>query len=140
MTTSENGLALIRSNEGFSAHVYDDNGKQAIGYGHDIQPGESFPQGINVNQASILLQQDLQERFEPTLNEWLLAHQIIPTQNQFDALMDFCYNLGPQSLLTMLGHGWDQVAQQIPRWNHSDGQVVAGLTARREKEVELFNS
>ena len=36
-------------------------------------------------------------------------------------------------------HGWYQVTEQIPRWNHVNGLVNPGLTARREAEVELFN-
>jgi lysozyme len=137
MRTSENGIQAIKGHEGFSAHVYNDNGKQAIGYGHDLQPDESFPDGITLDEGDTLLRADLANRYEPAVNA------LIPpdcTQSQFDALVDFCFNLGPASLKKMLAHGWEDVPNQIPRWNHVNGQPNAGLTARRNAEVALFNS
>ena len=144
MTTSEVGIALIKSHEGYSAFTYNDNGKPAIGYGHDLLAGESFPQGINVNQAVALLQKDLAERFEPPLNEYLKQHGITLTQNQFDAWVDFAYNLGAGSAITMISHGLDQVPAQMKRWNkkHVNGgaEVVEdpALTDRRAAEVALW--
>ena len=136
MQISAAGLAFIQENEGFESHVYNDNGKQAIGYGHDLLPGESFPTGITEEQAVALLDQDL------ALIEITLSGIVPPTctQNQWDALCDFGYNLGVGALRTMLAHGWAQVPTQIMRWNHENGAVSAGLTARRQKEVDLFNT
>jgi len=136
MQISPAGTAFIAENEGFEAQVYNDNGKQAIGYGHDLRPGESFPNGVTEEEAGTLLDQDV------ALVEIVLAG-IVPrscTQNQWDALCDFGYNLGVGALKAMLAHGWDQVPMQILRWNHEDGTVSAGLTARRQKEVDLFNT
>ncbi len=62
------------------------------------------------------------------------------TQNQFDALIDFGFNLGCEALETMLGHGWDQVPTQILRWDKAGGQVVPGLAARRQRELILFQT
>ena len=141
MQTSENGTAFIKANEGFVPHVYDDNGKQAVGYGHDLQPGESFPNGITELEASDLLQSDLAHRFESSVNHLMDASC---TQNQFDALVDFCYNLGVGPLSTMMHHGWSQIPIQIPAWcyKHVNGLPVkdSGLQARRAKEVALFNT
>ena len=143
MTTSENGIALIKSNEGYVAHVYDDNGAPAIAYGHRLLPGESYPDGITLQEADALLRKDLAEHFEPMLTAHLPADC---TQNQWDALADWVYNIKnqPASLLQLLSHGWDQVPVQLPRWDkeHVNGAVVenAGLLARRQKEVSLFLS
>jgi len=137
MQTSENGISFIKRNEGYAAHVYSDNGNPCVGYGHDLQPGESFPDGLSQDEADLLLRRDLAARFEPALNAEIPS---TCTQGQFDALIDFAYNLGLQSLQTMLGHGWDQVPLQIPRWNHVDGEVNASLAARRVAEVVLFNT
>ena len=134
MQISEQGVLLIKTSEGFAAHVYDDNGKPAIGYGHDLLEGESYPDGITQDEATVLLLADVSK-----LEAWLNTN--IPadcTQGQFDALCDFGYNLGLGSLKTMLGHGWDQVPQQIPRWNNVNKQPSAGLTARRAAEVALW--
>ncbi|WP_245631994.1 lysozyme [Edaphobacter aggregans] len=58
-------------------------------------------------------------------------------QNQFDAMVDFCFNLGcavfgQSMLLRMLNAGdYDGAAKQFVRWNKADGRVLAGLTRRR---------
>ena len=137
MQTSDNGITLIKSNEGFSALPCSDNGRLQWGYGHDQQAGEAAPLQISRDQADLLLRQDLATRYEPAVNA------VIPTdctQNQFDALVDFVYNLGIASLRIMVAHGWDEVPNQIPRWNHVNGVTNIGLTARRGAEVALFDS
>jgi lysozyme len=140
MVTSQNGILFIRKNEGVRLSVYNDNGHPAIGYGHDLTQHEIvsgvYVNGITVEQAAALLQADLMARYEPTVNE--IAPQA--NQNQYDSLIDFCYNLGGGALKKMLAHGWGQVPVQIPRWNHVNGVTSPGLTARREAEVELFNT
>lgn len=140
MQTSVNGRKFLEANEGLRLSVYNDNGKSAIGYGHDLLPGEVFPNGITQAQADQLLTQDLSTRFEPAVSR--LAPQA--NQNQFDALVDFCYNLGPGDLATMLHHGFDQVPLHIPAWCYKEVNGVEqkdpGLEARRKKEVVLFNT
>ncbi len=140
MQTSTAGIAFIKTNEGFVAHVYDDNGKPCIGYGHDLLPEESFPHPITEDEAELLLRGDL-ALIEVTLN---IAVPQTCTQNQFDALCDFAYNAGIGSLKKMLGHGWSQVAAEMPRWQYEDvdgiQKINPGLAARRAKEVALFNS
>lgn len=142
MTTSENGIAFLKSHEGFSAFEYNDNGKPAIGYGHDLQAGESFPQGISPTTATVMLHADLANRFEPALNEYLLEHGITLTQNQFDAWVSFAYNLGVGSAITMIAHGVDQVPVQMLRWFHAGGNEALenGLKRRRQQEVALWES
>jgi lysozyme len=110
MRTSQNGLNLIQASEGLCLTVKPDNKGPQIGYGHDLQPGESYPNGITESQALALLQADLATRYERAVNP--LAPDA--NQNQFDALVDFCYNLGPGDLATMLNHGFDQVPKQRP--------------------------
>lgn len=141
MNTSDAGLALIKSSEGFAAHEYMDNGVPAIGYGHRLQPGDSFPNGVTQAEADELLRGDL-ARYEVMLNE-----RVPPgcTQNQYDALASFCYNVRnqPHSLDQLLAHGWAEVPAQLLRWCHElvDGQWIEnpGLKARREREAALFS-
>ena len=67
------------------------------------------------------------------------------TQNQFDALVVWIYNLGPtnfknSTLLKELNAGnYNAAGQEITRWNKAGGKVLAGLVKRREAEAELFN-
>lgn len=136
MKTSPNGLNFIKQFEGFRQFVYPDvAGKMTIGYGHLLTEGEQFPNGITEAQGLDLLAQDLSGA-EDSVSRF--ASQA--NQNQFDALVDFTFNLGAGSLQEMLSHGWDEVPVQMVRWDHAGGKQVAGLTARREKEVELFTS
>ena len=141
MRVSEAGLAFVCSNEGFSAGIYQDNGRPAIGFGHDIQPGETFNPPITRIEAQQLLTLDMAHRYEPELNS------LIPsdcTQNQFDALADFAYNEGAGALAILLGHGWDEVTTQLPHWSfeHVNGILTQSeaLLERRKKEIALFES
>jgi lysozyme len=67
------------------------------------------------------------------------------TQGQFDALVDFCYNLGAgrlaaSSLLRELNAGrHDAAGEQLLSWDHAGGMVNAGLKARRQAEFQLWN-
>lgn len=140
MNISPTGIAFIESNEGLILLPYNDNGKQAIGYGHDLLPGESYPEGITQEQAEALLFHDL------TFVQNALT-VLVPancTQNQYDALCDFGFNLGVGALKMMLAHGWDQVPTQILRWDMAQVNEVevvnADLKTRRAAEVALFNT
>lgn len=66
------------------------------------------------------------------------------TQNQFDALVDFAYNLGIENLesstLLRLHKQGDYAgaAAQFPLWDHADGKVLPGLQKRRAAEQALY--
>lgn len=153
MRTSENGISKIKHFEneplatvpGFIAHVYDDNGAPAIAYGHRLLPGESFPEGLDELGADSLMRREDLPRFESMVNAHIPA-DVTPKQGQFDALVSFAYNIQnqPQSLIQLLGHGWDEVPNQLPRWCHKKvngvSEVDDGLLARRQAEVEMWNS
>jgi len=141
MQVSATGVLFIEENESFTSTVKGDTGgKQKIGYGHDLLPGEAFPNGISEEQAEVLLLRDLIS-VEETLNT------LVPstcTQNQFDALADFTYECGTEALKQLMAHGWSQVTVQLPRWVHARvhgvEQVLPGMVTRREKDVALFNN
>ena len=141
MKFSEAGSALLKESEGFSAHAYlDVVGVPTIGYGHRIIPPESFPQGITEAQAAAMLAGDVEE------TEHAIARLVkVPlTQGQFDALVDFTYNLGAgrlaeSTLLQDLNAGrYYDAAVQLLRWDHAGMQVNAGLERRREAEYKLW--
>ena len=136
MQISLNGVKFIEGNEGFRATVYGDVGHSAIGYGHDLLPGESFPEGITQDDAEALLMNDV-AKVEGVLNPLIPA---TCTQNQFDALCDFGFNLGCGALKTMLAHGWNQVPAQMVRWDDVQGKPNPQILARREAEVALFQT
>ncbi len=142
MQLSAVGLELIKRSEGFRGHVYTDvAGFPTIGYGHRVTPPESFPGGINEAQAAAMLIGDVLE----AEHEVARLVRVALTQGQFDALVDFCYNLGAgrlaaSSLLRELNAGrHDAAGEQLLSWDHAGGMVNAGLMARRQAEFQLWN-
>ena len=71
-------------------------GIATIGFGHRLQPGESFPQGINETQGEAILLSDVQKA-EQAIERLV---KVPLTQGQFDALVDFAFNLGAGRLAT----------------------------------------
>jgi lysozyme len=148
MQLSAEGLELIKRFEGFRSQLYIDvAGFPTIGYGHRIIPPESFPpeafpSGISEPQAANLLAGDVSaaERAVGGLVKVTL------TQGQFDALVDFCFNLGAgrlanSTLLRCLNGGrYDAAAEQLLLWDLAGGEVNLGLKARREAEICLWKS
>ena len=140
MNTDSSGLLFIEQQEGFSPTVTGDTGgKQEVGYGHDLLPGESFPSGISQDDAVQLLSQDVSkcDRAIAALG-WDL------NQNQWNALADFAYECGIGALRQLAAHGMDQVTSQLPRWSHASVNgvmtVMPGMVRRRLAEVELWQS
>ncbi len=141
MKLSMAGINFVKSFEGFSSTPYKDSGgKLSIGYGHLIKPGENFDNGITEEQAQDLLIKDIAWA-ESAVNQCV---NIDLTQNEFDALVSFAYNLGGRTLLnsTLLEklNAGDiaEAANEFLRWDHVAGNVVAGLTRRRVAERKLF--
>jgi lysozyme len=140
MRTGKNGIALIQKFEGLRLTSYQDPiGIWTIGYGHtgaDVKPGLT----INHSQVFILLQQDL-ERFESGVSK---SVKVPLTQNQFDALISFSYNVGlgnfnKSTLLKRLNEAnYSGAADQFPRWNKAGGEILKGLVNRRNAEAALF--
>ena len=141
MELSRNGLELIKRSEGFRDHVYRDvAGFPTIGYGHLIRPTESFTNGISEPEAAAMLANDVREAEQAVAR----LVKVTLTQGQFDALVDFCFNLGAgrlagSTLLRELNAGrHDAAAEQLLSWDHAGGVVNAGLKARREAELRLW--
>lgn len=145
---SERGLRLIGRFEGFVPHLYDDvAGHCTIGYGHLVHLGRcdgrepaEFRAGIDEQRALELLREDAAGAAAA-----VRAAVAVPlTQEQFDALVSFVFNVGAgafarSTLLRRLGAGaYDAVPVELVRWVHAGGAVSAGLAARRRAEAALF--
>ncbi len=136
------GLALTKKSESLRLDAYQDSvGVWTIGYGHtgsDVHAGMT----ITEQQAAILLAADV--AWAVTCVNKSVTSAI--NQNQFDALVDFTFNLGCASLgqstlLRLLNAGdFAGAAGQFLRWNKAGGQVLRGLTIRRQAELDLFNT
>jgi lysozyme len=142
MQLSTTGLELLKRSEGFRSRTYKDvNGFPTIGYGHRLLNTESFPDGISETQATEILATDVRDAEQAVAR--LVKAPL--TQGQFDALTDFCFNLGAgrlasSTLLKILNRGRHQdAAEQLLRWDVAGGQENPGLKARREAEFDLWN-
>ncbi len=140
MKTGEKGLELIKHFEGCELVAYKcPAGVWTIGYGHI--KGVSEGMTITQEQAEQMLLDELIE-YENYINELVTVPL---SQNQFDALVSWVYNLGPanlksSTLLKVLNsNDFEGVPAQIVRWNKANGKVLEGLTRRREAEAELFD-
>jgi lysozyme len=139
MQISQEGLALIKKFEGCELEAYKcPAGVWTIGYGHtkDVKEGDK----INKDEANYLLQEEMIE-FESYIDDMV---EVELNQSQYDALCAWVYNLGPSNLgsstlLKVLNEGkYEEVPQQIKRWNKANGEVLTGLIRRREAEALLF--
>jgi lysozyme len=134
------GLALTKQFEGLRLSSYQDSGGVwTIGYGHtgpDVRSGTIISQ----NEADRLLAVDAASAVG-CVNRLL---KVPVTQNQFDALVDFTFNLGCHRLLgsTLLKlvneQRFDEAVLEFPKWVYGGGKVLPGLVARRKAEAELF--
>jgi len=148
MKTSAAGIAIIKREEGLRLRAYLCQGKVwTIGWGTTV-----YPNGRRVRPGDTCTVQQAEEYF---------AHDIVAfearvfsmirvpvTQNQFDALVSFAYNVGDgkdglltSTLLRLLNAGdYAGAAGQFKRWNLADGKVSQGLIKRRATERDLFLS
>ena len=139
MQISQEGLSLIKKFEGCELEAYKcAAGVWTIGYGSTkgVNEGDTITQ----EGADKLLTEEMHE-YEGYINDMVTADL---KQNEFDALVSWVFNLGPSNLssstlLNRLNNKmWDDVPNQIKRWNKAGGQVLQGLVRRREAEALLF--
>jgi|TARA_A100001391_G_scaffold71501_1_gene45621 lysozyme len=152
MQISQEGVTLIKHYEGCPK---DQNGnavsyrcpanKPTIGYGSlkliDGSPVKD-DMSITMQEAEDLLAHELKE-YEGYINDLV---EVPLKQNEFDALVSWVFNLGPtnlksSTLLKVLNAGdYENVPEQIKRWNKVNGVVNEGLVKRRKSESLLFKS
>lgn len=142
MKISQKGVDFIKSFEGLRLSSYQDQASiWTIGYGStgpEIGPGLT----ISEEQAESFLREDVLY-FEKVVNE---ALKVKVNQNEFDALVSFSYNVGPNAfrtstLLKLLNDGSDKtvIASEFLKWvKIGDGKLSEGLKRRREAEKSLF--
>lgn len=142
MRISQKGIKLIQDFEGLALRAYRDPiGIWTWGYG-STGPHVTPDKIGTKEEAEQLLKKDL-ERFEKGVSEIV---KVPLTQNQFDALVSFSFNLGlgnlKSSTLLKKLNASDYVgaSKEFTRWDKAGGKVLAGLTRRREAEKALFLS
>ena len=136
MKTSDNGIKLITSFEGCKLSAYQDPvGVWTIGFGHTsgVQPGMV----IDSDTAIVLFKEDL-KKYEANVNKFMPIYNF--TQNQYDAMVSYAYNIGSINKLVDNGkRTLKEISDDIPNHNKAKGKVLAGLTKRRMAEKALFD-
>lgn len=143
---SSRGLELIKKWEKFMPVPYKDTGGvPTIGYGTTYYPSGKrvtmSDSSITEQEATMLLLTNLEfyERGVDSLTRDDLS------QNQFDALVCFTYNVGVEgfrrsTLLKIINKNPNhpKIATEFRRWRFDNGEEVRGLLNRRNDEVRLY--
>ena len=144
--TGPKGIELIKSFEGFRGAPYKcPAGIPTIGYGATF-----YPDGKKVTMADAHI---TEEKATELLSSMLISFEKYVdsycidtiTQNQFDALVSFAYNLGPANLKssTLLkkvnANPEDETIRvEFMKWTKAGGKTLKGLVRRREAEANLY--
>lgn len=148
MRISEKGILLIKRWEGFSADPYlCPAGVVTIGYGSTY-----YENGVKIKMSD----PPVSEKRADAMLRNIVRHYELGvdsmtrddiTQNQFDALVSFAYNVGLEAmrkstLLKKVNANPDDrlISNQFLRWNRSSGKVLQGLTKRRIEEARIYFS
>jgi lysozyme len=142
------GLDLIKSAEGLKLKPYlCPANVPTVGYGSTFyENGKKVAlkdPKITEQRATELLQHSVRS-FEQYVDSYCRDDI---NQNQFDALVSFCYNLGPANLKSStllkklnLNPNDPTIAQEFLKWNKAGGRALKGLTKRRQAEADLYFS
>ena len=145
---SDDIVELIKYFEGFLATAKEDYGQYTIGYGTACDP-KDYPNGITKAEAEVLLREAV-EKFEGYVNSFAIKNNLNLTQNQFDALLSFTYNLGPSWLnndstlrtAVLQGKKGNDFLYAITMWctAGADGQkqILSNLVRRRLIEANVY--
>lgn len=146
MKISQNGLRLLKSFEGFRSKPYlCSAGIPTIGYGNTY-----YENGVKVKLTDppidrIWAEQLLRNVLVHYEREVDAVTTDLITQNQFDALTSFTYNVGitnfrKSTLLQLVNSNYrdPKIRTQFLRWDKAGGRVIEGLKKRREIEANLY--
>ena len=139
MKISDSGLSLIKRYEGCRLKAYKDSvGVWTIGWGNTSHAKAGM--AITQQQAEQFLKEDLLP-IENALN----AMNINFTQNAFDALCGWIFNLGLGSFNSssmkkyiILRKSDIEITDQMVRWFNAGGKPLLGLKKRRCAEANMF--
>jgi lysozyme len=142
MIISKRGIEFIKSFESFSPIIYKcPAGVYTIGYGHTLRYFEKDYK-ISREEAEKLLFQDICLASDVVIRNI----RIKLTQNQFDALISFVFNVGSgafqrSSLRHKINSSWDdeEIHYEFLQWVYAGGKKMPGLLYRRKCEAEIYS-
>lgn len=139
MRLSLTGLNFIKNFEQFRPVAYPISGQWTIGYGHTGSLAEKGAM-ITEDQALALLASDVKVAELAVVK----AVKVPLTQNQFDAVVSFAFNIGGSKfaetdfvkLLNL--KEFSQAADEMLRYCYSKKVFMKGLERRRRAERAMF--
>ncbi len=148
MILDNKGYLFITKHEGLSLKPYLCPAKiPTIGYGNCYYPDGKrvtlLDKDITKQQAFDMFK-EIANRFGKRVDELVITEL---TQNQFNALVSFAYNIGTgnfasSTLLKKINKNANDLTlkAEFLRWNKAGGKVLNGLTNRRNEEADLYFS
>ncbi len=148
---SQKGEDFIKNWEQFKPTMYDNDGGKntTIGFGHLVHEGkidnspseQRFKKGITREEADALFKEDA-AKYVQMVNTYITVPL---TQNQFDSLVSFAFNLGelPDSIIRLVNGGKIESAEfknLTARYHYSKGKSVPGLINRRADEWDMVKN
>lgn len=149
MKLSQAGYELIKKFEGFRSSPYKCSaGVPTIGYGStfylDGKKVTMNDKPITQSTAFALLVNVVEKNFELGVTK-LAANKVRLTQNQFDALVSFAYNLGLANLekstllkKVLVNPNDPTIRAEFNKWVNANGKPLQGLINRRKEEADLY--
>lgn len=139
MKISNSGLSLIKRYEGCRLKAYKDSvGVWTIGWGNTSHAKAGM--SITQKQADDFLCEDVAIG-EKALNSCCVNF----TQNQFDALCSWIFNLGTANFNSstmrkyIVARKSDvEITDQLVKWHNAGGKPLTGLKRRRAAEANMF--
>ncbi len=149
MKASQACIEMIQGSEGFRAIPYWDYSQWTVGFGSEC-PAEHLDrykkEGIPVEEAEALFAQHL-ARFERAVNKFIDTHGLTLSQQQFDALVSFTYNLGSSALsktsytivdAVLNGATENELIYAFSIYCMAGGEFQPGLMRRRMAEANMY--
>ncbi len=147
-STSPRGIDMIGRLQGFRPSPYDDAaGDCRVGYHHLVHVGPCDGSELHeYGDISKARGRELLVDDASTAEEILRSVGASLEQHQFDALVSFILNVGPEvfqrsaipGLLSSADHA--SVADEMGKWVNENGAVVPELQRRRRAEVALYST
>ena len=148
---SDECIAILKAEEGFSRVPYWDHTQYTVGYGTrcpDDKLAEYTKNGITEAEAETLLRNAVKS-FENSINKKLIEkYGLTVTQNQFDAMLLFTYNCGATWITSstndnlrnaiISGATGNELIDRLTRWCNAGGQIRTYLLRRRLCEANMY--
>lgn len=145
MTSSQELLDMIKVIEGFAATPFWDYAQYTVGYGCNADQPEGFIEKITPEEAEELLKREMKESYEKYVNNYCRKIGKQPSQNQFDALVSFTYNVGTAWMSGSRVDTWlrnpsteMEFVNALGQWARAGNDLLFGLAQRRIREAIIF--